>query len=242
MYFTYLIKCIPTNQFYYGVCYKKGTDSSRLWTTYFTSSKHVHKLIEKYGLDSFEVQIRRIFETAEAARIWEFKVLKKMNVVKDSKWLNQTDHRSFTPRFGDDNPAKDPKVIEKMLRTNEVRSIEAGFESFASRISQMNPAKDPKVAKKIGDWKRGKIWISNPETNLDMMINPNDLGSYLDQGFVKGRIKGRMLGIHSKRIYMNNGIITKAVKSEETFELLENGWNYGRLVSDKLRAYWNSKK
>lgn len=242
MYFTYLVKCIPTNQFYYGVCYKRGVSADRLWTTYFTSSKSVHRLIEDYGSDAFEVEIRRTFETSEAARLWESKVLKRMNVVKDPRWLNRTDLYSFAPRYGDDNHAKDPEVIAKMLRTNEVRAQEAGFESFASRISQMNPAKDPGVAKKIGEWKRGKIWITDPNTNRDMMILPEDLDHYLTKGFIKGRVKGRMIGVHTRRVYMNNGQVTKSVKPEQVKDMIAEGWGLGRKVSEKLQAHFLSMK
>jgi hypothetical protein len=73
--FTYLIKCIPTNQFYYGVKYSKNCQPSDLWTSYFTSSKYVRSLIGKYGKDAFEFQIRKTFKSQKKAKIWESKVL-----------------------------------------------------------------------------------------------------------------------------------------------------------------------
>lgn len=82
--FTYRVKCVPENKYYYGVKYsKKDANPSVLWTTYFTSSKQVAALIEKYGKDAFEYEIRRTFDTVEQAMLWEAKVNKRV-----SKWDN----------------------------------------------------------------------------------------------------------------------------------------------------------
>lgn len=59
--FTYLIKHIPTSKVYYGLRYAKKCHPSDLWTTYFTSSYDVEKLIEKDGKDAFLFEVRKIF-------------------------------------------------------------------------------------------------------------------------------------------------------------------------------------
>jgi len=41
------------------------------------------------------IQIRRTFEDPNKARDWEHTVLKRMKVVKDPKWINQTDNKCF---------------------------------------------------------------------------------------------------------------------------------------------------
>ena len=61
--FTYLIKHIPTNKYYYGVRFRKNCNPNDLWTKYFTSSKKVKLLIKKYGKKSFIFEIRKIFKT-----------------------------------------------------------------------------------------------------------------------------------------------------------------------------------
>ena len=55
--FTYLIKHIPTNKYYYGVMYRKSCHPNDFWTKYFTSSKKVKNLIRKYGKKSFKFEI-----------------------------------------------------------------------------------------------------------------------------------------------------------------------------------------
>ena len=94
--YTYLIKCMPENKVYYGVRYAAGCEPGDLWNSYFTSSKEVLRLIEKYGKDSFEHEIRKTFSDINSARIWENKVLKKMKVIADSRFINQTDNISIS--------------------------------------------------------------------------------------------------------------------------------------------------
>jgi hypothetical protein len=55
--FTYLVKHVPTNRYYYGVKIKKGCHPYDLWTKYFTSSKKVKGLIKRYGKKSFIFEI-----------------------------------------------------------------------------------------------------------------------------------------------------------------------------------------
>lgn len=76
--YTYLIRCKSTGQFYYGLKYGKGADPKAFWKKYFTSSAYVAALIERYGKDDFETEIRRIFDCPKQARKWEQRVLQKI--------------------------------------------------------------------------------------------------------------------------------------------------------------------
>lgn len=95
--YTYLIKHIPSNKFYYGVRYAKGCDPKDLWVNYFTSSKHIKRLIELDGKNSFEIQIRKTFSDANKARIWENKVLNRLNVINRSDFINKSNNISISP-------------------------------------------------------------------------------------------------------------------------------------------------
>jgi hypothetical protein len=96
--YTYLIKCIPTGEVYYGVRYARGCNPSELWKTYFTSSKHVATRIQLFGKESFLHEIRKVFETGNKARLWEDQVLRKMSVIDDPKWLNKNYGMMFEVR------------------------------------------------------------------------------------------------------------------------------------------------
>jgi len=97
--FTYLIKHLPTNRYYYGVRYKKGCHPNDLWTKYFTSSRKVKGLIRRYGKKSFIFEIRKIFKTQKQACNWEHKVLKKLKVIYRNDFLNQSDNRQIDPKL-----------------------------------------------------------------------------------------------------------------------------------------------
>jgi hypothetical protein len=97
--FTYLLKHISTNKYYYGVRFKKGCHPNDLWTKYFTSSKKVKGLIKRYGKKSFIFEIRKTFKTQQEAINWENKVLKRMKVIYRDDFLNLTNNKSIDPNY-----------------------------------------------------------------------------------------------------------------------------------------------
>lgn len=111
--YTYLIKC-PDGRVYYGVRYARNCDPSDLWVTYFTSSNRIRQLVEQYGRDSFETEIRRTFKDAETARDWETRVLERMKVKRDPRWINVTTNKGLPAWVGDKNPSKRPEVRAKI--------------------------------------------------------------------------------------------------------------------------------
>lgn len=87
--YTYYLKNKVTGEKYYGVRYAKGCEPSELWVSYFTSSKVVAARIKEYGTSSFEYQVRRMFSNAKAARDWEERVLRRLDILHRSDWLNK---------------------------------------------------------------------------------------------------------------------------------------------------------
>jgi hypothetical protein len=88
--YTYLIGWPERNAFYYGARWRKGCDPSDLWVKYFTSSKVVAEKRKEWGEPTL-VQIRRTFESADAAKVWEWKTLRRMKVRSSPKFLNLTE-------------------------------------------------------------------------------------------------------------------------------------------------------
>jgi hypothetical protein len=111
--YTYLIGWPKQNLWYYGVRYAEGCHPSDLWNPYKTSSIHVKDTIKKYGTPSLRV-IRKLFSDSDTARLWEHRVLKKLKVIKDPKWINKTDNKSISPMYGADNPASRIAVKSKI--------------------------------------------------------------------------------------------------------------------------------
>lgn len=98
MSYTYLIKCVPEERVYYGVRYAEGCNPNELFRSYFTSSKDVHQLIEKYGVDQFQTEIRQTFDNVESARKWENTVLRRCDVINNPRFINKTTNKSIDPK------------------------------------------------------------------------------------------------------------------------------------------------
>lgn len=137
--YTYLIGWPQLNTWYYGVRYCKGCRPSDLWTKYFTSSNRVKKFRVEHG-EPDVIEIRKTFTDAESARLWEHKVLVRMGIKRDFRFLNSHDMIGFPIMKGDANPAK-------ML---EVRA----------RLSKL------KVGSSLGDESRTKISDTKIRANI----------------------------------------------------------------------------
>lgn len=88
--YTYLIKHRPSGKVYYGFRAANKVDPHEdLWQHYFTSSPGVKQLIEKTGQESFDIEVRRVFDTKEQAIAWETQVLRRCKVLHDDRWINQ---------------------------------------------------------------------------------------------------------------------------------------------------------
>lgn len=147
MAYTYLIGWTTQNKYYYGVRYANASNPADLWVKYFTSSNYVRKFREKFGEPDI-IEIRKVFYDINKARLWEEKVLKKMNVVKDDKWLNKTDNKSIDPEcalkgtlshIGKKRSEK-TKLLMSISATGRKDSSETKMKKRIARIGSKNPA------------------------------------------------------------------------------------------------------
>lgn len=93
--FTYVLRWTEINKSYYGVRYAvnktaKGgiANPETLWTTYFTSSTDVDKIVAEHG-DPDVIQIRRTFTDGTTAKRWETSVLRRLKVIHREDWINR---------------------------------------------------------------------------------------------------------------------------------------------------------
>jgi hypothetical protein len=64
-------------------------------------SPHLKKIAQRialFGASAFKYEIRKIFDCPLKARLWEYKLLNRMNVVQDPKWLNAANGLPFQTR------------------------------------------------------------------------------------------------------------------------------------------------
>lgn len=90
--YTYKIIFKPTGQYYYGVRWAKGCNPNDLWVKYFTSSKHIKKLIKEYGKDVFLFKVTKTFINKEEAGKWETMVLQRVNANHNGKFINKSNN------------------------------------------------------------------------------------------------------------------------------------------------------
>jgi hypothetical protein len=134
--YTYLLTHKISGQRYYGARYAKGCHPNDLWTTYFSSSKRVSWLIEKYGKDSFDYEIRRTFTDVDSCREWECKFLQRVNAKQSKEWLNMSNGKAAPyvrgkahPSYGKKNPhtptmlGKKHKEITKQKIASSLRGV-----------------------------------------------------------------------------------------------------------------------
>ena len=86
--YTYLIGWSKLGIWYYGCRYAKTCHPDEFWISYHTSSKFVREFRKKHG-EPDVVQVRKTFQTGNAARSWEERVIRRMNCVKSDSWLNK---------------------------------------------------------------------------------------------------------------------------------------------------------
>jgi hypothetical protein len=87
--FVYLIGWTTLDMWYIGVRYSKWCSPSELWTTYFTSSKHVRKFRTEHG-EPDVVRVLKTFEDGGVARRYESRINRRLTV-KSPKFLNRHD-------------------------------------------------------------------------------------------------------------------------------------------------------
>ena len=122
--YTYLIGWTNLNRWYYGVRYSKTCHPTDLWNPYKTSSKIVSKFIKTHGEPDIRI-VRRTFNSVNQARIWEHRVLLKLNVINNEKWLNGHNTIAFdsslVPRGDQHWTRKNPEKLAKRQRHREYR-------------------------------------------------------------------------------------------------------------------------
>jgi len=168
--YTYLVGWSNQDTYYYGVRYALKCTPSELWESYFTSSNHVKRFIELHGNPDV-IQIRKIFSDSESARLWEHKVLRRLNVINDSRFLNQSDNISISTEAALTGARKKKSASMKRkiaeYRTGKITSQKTREAisiakkdvhlSEEERLNRKRAMNDPLVRKKLSNIGKTKI-------------------------------------------------------------------------------------
>lgn len=206
--YTYLIGWSSLNKFYYGVRYAKASNPNELWKSYFTSSKHVKNFARKHGNPDI-IEIRKEFTDRDSAIAWENSVLKKMNVVEDSRFLNATNNMAIKHPYGY-NPSKN------LSEWNKYRIGKSDLEVLGEKKAKEKALKVSVSTKKA--WEDGKMNSSKPDDTTNYKLAAKK--RWNDPAF-KANAKSRK--------WINNGDNSKMVLPQDIDFYLNSGWFLGRI-------------
>lgn len=201
--YTYLIGWTALNKWYYGVRFSKKCHPDELWISYFTSSNVVKQYIEEYGNPDV-ITIRKRFDDVNAARKWEKKVLKRMNVVCDPKWLNQTDSISIcldkvtigqiasklSEKYkGSGNPfygKTHTKEVRQILRDFQLAKTKTEKELKNLRTVWIGRKRSDENKEKLAKYASSRFFIVNKDGTVRHCFDAND-ERLLSGEFIRGR-------------------------------------------------------
>ena len=255
--YVYCITFKLTGQIYIGVRFAKDSHVGDILIDYFTSSKIIHDLIKRFGIDSFSVKILKVFDSIEKAKDYEFKLLVKIKAGKNKKVLNQCSSGSM----GDYNRISNINK-EKIYYTNGTTTIwlpsnndnpPEGYyrgkhyvmsEETKKKISDTNKRKNisPKNCKE----KRSSEHLNNYKDSMkdayiksrtktwmskdgnSKRVPPENIELFLKDGWVFGKCHTQSI---FKIKWMTNGVIKKKFSENEWEKYLQLGWKFGTKIT-----------
>lgn len=162
--YTYLVGWTTLNKFYYGVRYAENCSPNDLWKTYFTSSKSVKLLREEYGEPDI-VEVRKTFKDKTSAQAWEKKVLTRLKVLQNNKWLNENIGGVINM-----------DVIKKKL-TGRTLSEETKQKMRDAKLGKSKSEQHIQNMKKKVPWNKGKTGLQKHSEEIKQKIREKNLGS-----------------------------------------------------------------
>lgn len=189
MAYTYLIGWKQHDRWYYGVRFAQNCHPSDLWTKYFTSSKHVQAFREEAGEPDI-IEVRQTFNDSLQAREWEHKVLRRLKVIQDERWLNKGTGKAIPPQFG----KKHLEIFKQRqsLRMKEHNPMVGRVQSEDEKRIRQEIRKRPKSEEAKERIRQGKMGDRNPNFGKKWK---NDL-EYCKR--MSERLKGRVFSADHK--------------------------------------------
>lgn len=179
MFYTYLLKCLPTNEYYYGVRYSKNSSPDEFWRTYFTSSIPVKERIELFGKENFIYEIRKTFDCPIKARAWEDKVLRRINAVERANFLNKSYGVPFSSRS-----SKAGKKMMFFFEQNTYKYVNSSLVEYLIKNNVATPKGKPKPAdfgSKLSKTLKGKKKTKEHIANMSRSLKGKNVGKSADR-------------------------------------------------------------
>lgn len=203
MFYTYLLKCTITKEYYYGVRYAKKANPSEFWKTYFTSSKEVKQRIDIFGKEAFIFEIRKTFNDASCARKWEDTVLRRLKVLDRTDFIN----KSYGIPFEGRSTLVGKKQIF-LIKENKYKFVDVSLANFLIKNNQAILKGKPKpigfgenISKKLKGKSKSQTHVQKMK---DSLLGKNK-GSYIEKyGEQKGNELKSSISSSLINYYENN--------------------------------------
>lgn len=176
--YTYLIGWTKLNKWYYGVRYAKGCSPNDLWIKYKTSSNYVKEFTKIHG-DPDIIEIRKTFNSVKKARLWEEKVLTRMDVIGKEQWLNKNNARAIDPAThprGDSHWAKydenHKKRVSQIMKNPDVVAKVSGKNHYTQQ-PDWNPENHGMKREEVREKQRKSVSGDNHYTHKPGYDNSN---------------------------------------------------------------------
>lgn len=199
--YTYLIGWPEHNKWYYGVRFAKNCNPNDLWVTYKTSSKYVASFVNDYG-DPTVILVRKTFTAITAARNWEEKVLRRLKVITEDKWLNKSTVKAI-------DPACVPRGENHWTVNNPKHS---------DRMSNNGPMTDPTVRDKVSgknhythnpEWDSSRHGMKRPEVRAKQSMSVSGENHYTHkEGYDNSNHYAKRPEARAKRAEINKKLFT----------------------------------
>jgi hypothetical protein len=208
--YTYLIGWKNHNKWYYGVRYSSKCNPNDLWKKYFTSSKEVKLFRQNYGEPDI-IQVRKTFDNSIKAKIWEEKVLRRMSVSKNDKWLNVREDTWKGVVITDDIRNKMSLKAKGKSKTkgytNEYR-LQNGYKLIPGKPKGAKEKEETRIKKSLS--KTGKVTVKDNNGN-SFRISCND------ERYLSGKLTPVNKGVKWKMSEEGKKNISLACKNRQTF-------------------------
>lgn len=215
--YCYLLRHKRTGLVYYGSKSSSDSHPAFFMVFYFTSSKIVKAYLQSDGIDAFEWEIRKTFTNRDECIKWESKVLRRMKVHENDKFINidanQKAHNNRNTTF----------------ITNETSGACVRVKIGTEIPSGWVPGND----RMRGDLRvRERRWFHNPETGESFHIKPTEVFGDLIPG--RGnKYTGNGDALKAKNlIWITDG--TNSIQINKESEI-PTGWVRGRTKSESER-------
>lgn len=271
--YLYCIENLVNGKLYVGKHSAKSFDNS-----YMGSGVAIRAAIKKHGLENFRKYILRTFESGEEALAAEHFIVDK-DFVKDENTYNlivggQGGESSFINSDIKARIAKNRRAAVAMhiaiknspesqaLRSKHLSDVmkrrHAAGKAFRpdwsgrSHREEVKRAMSEAAASRVGEKNSmfGKTFIHHPIDRISKAVSKEELQSWLNQGWKKGRLLSEDAIVAIKlatrrgednpafgKVWIHHPIdeISKAVPSEQLESWIANGWLKGRFLTEKSK-------